>query len=68
MKTEYQDARKPSLAAGVSFVGIRPGKYVAFSVNKTSSRFIPIAGTACPRVYDLESDVVVYDVEKHARL
>lgn len=41
------------------------GKYVAFSVNKTTQQLHPTNRT---EVYDTASDVVVYDIEKHTIL
>ena len=41
------------------------GKYIAFSVNKTTQDLHPTQRT---EVYDTASDVVVYDIEKHTIL
>lgn len=43
------------------------GRFVAFSVNKTKQFFHPVDKNRI-EVYDEESDVVVYDTEKHEAL
>jgi hypothetical protein len=59
---------KKSAAAPRSFVypGWHPsGRYCAFSTNKTSQMFHLANAPKRIEVYDSESDVFVYDVEKH---
>jgi len=64
-KIEKLNTKTPETISPLVYPSWHPsGKYVAFSVNKTQQSFHSNNRNRI-EVYDLESDVVVYDVEKH---
>jgi len=64
-KIEKLNTKTPETISPLVYPSWHPsGKYVAFSVNKTQQSFHSNSRNRI-EVYDLESDVVVYDVEKH---
>ena len=63
---EMLDTKTDSTLSALVYPSWHPsGRYVAFSVNRTTQCFHP---TNRIEVYDMASDVVVYDVEAHTIL
>ncbi|MCY1722936.1 hypothetical protein OU798_21495 [Prolixibacteraceae bacterium Z1-6] len=57
-------SKKPTSFKSVSFPYWHPSaKYIAFSINKVRQVF-PSFGTERAHAFDMESDMVIYDVEK----
>lgn len=64
-KVEKLNTKTDSTVSALVYPYWHPsGKYVAFSVNKTNQSFFSHNENRV-EVYDSESDVVVYDVERH---
>lgn len=65
-KIELLDTKTDQTISALVYPFWHPsGRYISFSVNKTTQQIHPTQRT---EVYDMASDVVVYDVEKHTIL
>lgn len=65
-KVEFLDTKTSQTLSAFTYPFWHPsGRYVAFSINKTTQQLHPTQRT---EVYDTASDVIVYDIEKRAVL